>query len=70
MGQDQGILLAVSATEDNGPGRPRTRRSRDGADNALFLLAAAAAVAAPCSWLLFYYDQKYIGDVDDRIGLI
>jgi len=60
----------VGATEDNEPGKPRAGRSRDGSDSALFLLAVGAAVAAPCSWLLFYYDQKYIGDVDDRIAFI
>lgn len=60
----------MGATEDNEPGKPRAGRSRDGSDSAFFLLAVGAAVAAPCSWLLFYYDQKYIGDVDDRIAFI
>jgi drug/metabolite transporter (DMT)-like permease len=66
----QRIRFAVGATEDNEPEKPRVGRYRDGSDNALFLLAVGAAVAAPCSWLLFYYDQKYIGDVDDRIAFI
>lgn len=60
----------MGATEDNEPEKSQAERSRNGADNALFLLAVAAAVAAPCSWLLYFYDQKHIGDVDDRIGLI
>ncbi len=60
----------MGATEVNEPEKPKPERSRDGADDALFLLARAAAVAAPCSWLLYYYDWKYIGDVDDRIGLV